>query len=76
MTDFETLQCITETFDFLKSNYDREIRRAVRTGKPENLHQADCIRHEIMGFSNGLLSAGVDREDIEEIRLWLKSFYN
>ena len=76
MTDFETLQCIDETFDFLKKNYEQEIKRAVKTGKIDSLHQADCIRHEIMGFANGLLSAGVERSEIEPVRQWLQSFYN
>lgn len=75
MTDFETLKCIEESFDFLKSNYEREIRRAVKSGKAENLHQADNIRHEIMGFANGLLAAGIEKQEIETIRNWLKSFY-
>lgn len=68
MTDFNTIKCIQESFDFLKSNYDREIRRAVKTGKAESLHQADCIRHEIMGYVNGLLSSGIEKQEIEEIR--------
>lgn len=75
MTNFQTLQCINDSFEFLKSNYDREIKKAVKTGKAESLHQADCIRHEIMGYVNGLLSAGVDKQEIEPIRIWLHSFY-
>lgn len=66
---------ILEQIEIIKTRFNKEIARAVRTQDTKALQKASEIKAEISGFRTALLILE-HRQEAEEIRIWLNSFYD